>query len=83
MKLSWYVIMSVSMGMAAYFKKPRRVWLEQHPEDRTDADTGRPRDVFIDNSGLLLSSGDDKAFPAIRLFSEADIAEVQAAEIQA
>jgi len=31
--------------------------------------------VFIDNSGLLLSGGDDKAFPAIRLFSEAEIAE--------
>lgn len=33
--------------------------------------------VFIDNSGFLLSGGDDKAFPAIRLFSEAEIAELR------
>ena len=33
--------------------------------------------VFIDNSGFLLSGGDDKAFPAIRLFSKAEIAELQ------
>ena len=39
-------------------------------------DLGTPY-VFIDNSGLLLSGGDDKAFPAIRLFSEAEIAGLQ------
>ena len=39
-------------------------------------DLGTPY-VFIDNSGFLLSGGDDKAFPAIRLFSEAEIAELQ------
>jgi len=33
--------------------------------------------VFIDNSGFLLSGGDDKVFPAIRLFSQAEIAELQ------
>ena len=39
-------------------------------------DLGTPY-VFIDNSGFLLSGGDDKAFPAIRLFSEAEIGELQ------
>ena len=39
-------------------------------------DLGTPY-VFIDNSGFLLSGGDDKAFPAIRLFSEAEIAELE------
>jgi hypothetical protein len=33
--------------------------------------------VFTDNSGFLLSGGDDKDFPAIRLFSEAEIAQLQ------
>ena len=36
--LGLYLIFSLSMGTAALFKKPRRVWLEQHPKDRTDAD---------------------------------------------
>ncbi len=36
--LGFYILMSLSMGVAAFLKKPRRVWLEQHPEDRTDAD---------------------------------------------
>ena len=33
--------------------------------------------VFIDNSGFLLSGGDDKLFPAIRLFPQAEIAELR------
>jgi len=32
--LGLYLIFSLSMGIAAFFKKPRRVWLEQHPEDK-------------------------------------------------
>jgi hypothetical protein len=34
--------------------------------------------VFIDNSGFLLSGGDGKAFPAIRIFSAQEIAELKA-----
>jgi hypothetical protein len=41
-------------------------------EKNEGGDLGTPY-VFIDNSGLLLSGGDDKVFPAIRLFSEAEI----------
>jgi len=36
--LGFYILMSLSMGLAAFLKKPRRVWLEEHPEDRTDKD---------------------------------------------
>jgi hypothetical protein len=32
--LGLYVILSVSMGLTALCKRPRSVWLEQHPEDR-------------------------------------------------
>jgi hypothetical protein len=45
-------------------------------EKNEGGDLGTPY-AFIDNSGFLLSGGDDKAFPAIRLFSEAEIAELQ------
>jgi hypothetical protein len=45
-------------------------------KENEGADLGTPY-VFIDNSGFLLSGGDDKTFPAIRLFSKAEIAEVQ------
>jgi hypothetical protein len=32
--LGFYLLFSVSMGAMAFLKKPRRVWLEEHPEDR-------------------------------------------------
>ena len=32
--LGIYVLFSVSMGLMALCKRPRSVWLEQHPEDR-------------------------------------------------
>jgi hypothetical protein len=32
--LGLYLIFSLSMGIAAFLKKPRRVWLEDHPEDK-------------------------------------------------
>jgi hypothetical protein len=34
--------------------------------------------VFIDNSGFLLSGGNDVEFPAIRIFSPVEIAELRA-----
>ena len=40
-------------------------------------DLGTPY-VFTDNSGFLLSGGDDRAFPAIESFSAQEIAELQA-----
>jgi hypothetical protein len=45
-------------------------------EENEGGDLGMPY-VFIDNSGFLFSGGDDKAFPAIRRFSEAEIAGLQ------
>jgi len=29
-----YLLFSVTMGTAALLKRPRRIWLEDHPEDR-------------------------------------------------
>jgi hypothetical protein len=45
-------------------------------EKNEGGDLGTPY-VFIDNSGFLLSGGDDQAFPAIRMFSEAEVAALQ------
>lgn len=45
-------------------------------KENEGADLGTPY-VFTDNSGFLLSGGDDKIFPAIRLFPQAEIAELQ------
>ena len=45
-------------------------------EKNEGGDLGTPY-VFIDSSGFLLSGGDDKTFPAIRVFSEAEIAKLQ------
>jgi hypothetical protein len=44
-------------------------------EKNSGGELGTPY-VFTDNSGFLLSGGDDKAFPAIRLFSEAEVAKL-------
>jgi hypothetical protein len=45
-------------------------------EKNEGGDLGTPY-VFIDGSGFLLSGGDDKTFPAIRVFSEAEIAKLR------
>lgn len=44
--------------------------------EREDNWLGTPY-IFRDNSGFLLSGGNDKDFPAIRLFSETEIAELR------
>ena len=44
--------------------------------ERPDNWSGTPY-VFVDNSGFLLSGGDDKDFPTIRIFSKAEIAELR------
>ena len=44
--------------------------------EREDNWLGTPY-VFVDNSGFLLSGGDDTDLPAIRLFSEAEIAQLR------
>jgi hypothetical protein len=44
--------------------------------ERSDSCLGTPY-VFVDNSGFLLSGGGAKDFPAIRIFSEAEIGELQ------
>lgn len=49
---------------------------EYERTENKSGDLGTPY-VFIGNSGLLLSGGDDKGFPSIRLFSETEIAELQ------
>ncbi len=45
-------------------------------EENEGSELGTPY-VFNDNSGFLLSGGDDKGFPAIRVFSEAEISNLQ------
>jgi hypothetical protein len=45
-------------------------------ENNQGGDLGTPY-IFVDNSGFLLSGGDDKEFPAVRLFSAVEIADLQ------